>query len=376
MAERNLLREALRAEYQAVKWTIPDDFMSFEHFRRVVMDMDMSSSPGYPYQLSFATNGSFLGSRGDGTFDENILRQHWLTTLERIRNREVDPIKLFVKPEPHKVSKVEKKSWRLISSVSVMDQIIDHMLFDPMNKKMVDEYLSIVPQIGWAPVYLGWTNIPLCGVAMDKSGWDWTVRPWLCEEVLELRKALCQNLTAEWIDLAEWRYRALFESPMFVTSGGHFLRQLNPGVMKSGCVNTISDNSIMQDILNKVVELETGLTSTWMKTMGDDTYQSDPGDIPTYVECLRKYCLVKEVKNRAEFAGFEFQYNHIEPLYFGKHCWTLLHATPEVASDIATAYALLYHKSRRSRLVKSILRKLGYVPSDAWLDMIWDTEDE
>lgn len=369
------MREALRIEYQPIAWRIPENFLSYEHFRSVVFGMDMTSSPGYPYQLSYATNGAYLGSRGNGTFDENVLRQVYLSVLERIRTKESDPIKLFVKPEPHKPSKAEKKAWRLISSVSVIDQIIDQMLFDPMNQKMVSEFVTIVPQIGWAPVYQGWANMPLTGIAMDKTGWDWSVRPWLLEEVLELRKSLCLNLTSQWVELAEWRYKCLYESPIFVTSSGHFLRQKSPGVMKSGCVNTISDNSIMQDILNKVVELETGCCSTWMRTMGDDTLQSEPQDLPTYLQALKKYCIVKGVQNRVEFAGFDFQMDYVEPLYHSKHCYNLLHVRPEVARDFATSYALLYHRSRRARLVKRIVSYLGYVPSDAWLDEIWDGEE-
>lgn len=375
-AELDLMREALRIEYQPIAWELPQDFLSFDHFRRVVADMDMTSSPGYPYQLAYTTNGDYLGYRGDGTFDENILRQIYLGVCEKIRTRESDPIKLFVKPEPHKDSKCEKKAWRLISSVSVLDQIIDHMLFDPMNILMIDEYVNIVPQIGWAPFYQGWANMPLTGVAMDKSGWDWSVRPWLIEEVLWLRGALCKNITQQWTELAAWRYSELFGAPVFVTSSGHFLRQKQPGVMKSGCVNTIADNSIMQDILNKVVEMETGLSSSWMRTMGDDTLQSDPGDIGSYVQSLKRYCIVKEIKNRVEFAGFDFEVEYVEPIYHSKHCWNLLHTRPDVVQEMATSYALLYHRSRRARLIKRIVRELGYVPSDAWLDSIWDGEEE
>lgn len=370
----NLMREALRQEYQTVRWKIRKDFLSYEHFRDVVSDMDMTATPGYPYQLSFQTNGTFLGYRGDGTFDEDILRQQYRVTMDRIRHRECDPIRLFIKPEPHKSSKREKQSWRLISAVSVMDQIIDHLLFDEMNKNMVEEHLTIVPQVGWAPLYLGWTNIPFGGVAMDKSGWDWSAKPWLFEETLNLRKALCENLSEQWSELAAWRYECLFGTPVFVTSGGQFLRQKQPGVMKSGCVNTITDNSIMQDILNKVVEIETGECSPWMKSMGDDTYQATPRDLRTYVAALSKYCIVKDVKSAAEFAGFSFSVDYVEPLYFGKHCYNLLHAPSAHKAELAVSYSLLYHRSRKARLIKSICAQLGYVPGDSWLDSIWDGE--
>lgn len=369
--------DSLTREYEPVRWSIPSDFMTYAHFRRIVEDLDMTSTPGYPYQLSYPTIGRFLGYDGHGSFDENQLAQVYRMVMERVGNRDVDPIRLFIKPEPHKSSKVQKGAWRLISAVSIMDQIVDHMLFDAMNQKMVENYAYIVPQIGWAPLGGGWMTMPTQGVAMDKSGWDWTVKPWLIKVVFELRKRLCNNLTQRWAELAEWRYSALFDKPIFVTSSGDLFQQRQPGVMKSGCVNTISDNSIMQDVLNKVVELETGICSTWMKTMGDDTLQASPGSadqLDRYVQCLRKYCVVKDVKCAVEFAGFRFNVRNIEPLYFAKHCFSLLYASEADSPEIAMSYSLLYHRSRKSGPIKAVCRQLGYVPADAWLDAIWDYE--
>nr|UGO57169.1 MAG: hypothetical protein 2 [Riboviria sp.] len=370
----DIIVEALRVEYQPARWRIPSDFLTFEHFRRVVKDMEMTSSPGYPYLLTTPTIGRYLGYDGDGGFDENRLRVVWREVQERIENKTSDPIRLFIKPEPHKSKKRDQKAWRLISSVSVLDQIIDHMLFDPMNDKIVLAHFDVVPQVGWCPIKGGWTHMPCSGLAMDKSGWDWTVRPWLLEIVLRLRGELCENVDAKWLELAKWRYGELFNQPFLVTSGGQLFRQRNPGVMKSGCVNTITDNSIMQDILNKVVELETGQCSSWMLTMGDDTLQSPPEDLGVYIQCLRKYCIVKDAKASVEFAGFRFDPEHVEPLYFGKHAFSLLHANQKDAPDYARAYALLYHKSRRSSLVRSLCEYLGYVPSESYLDGLWNFE--
>lgn len=335
----------------------------------------MTSSPGYPYMTQYADNASFFGYK-EGVFDEGRKWSIYRMVVERLRARDCDPIRLFIKPEPHKESKRQKKSWRLISSVSVVDQIIDHLLFGEFNKKIQDNHVYQVPQIGWAPVKQGWMHMPTQGVAMDKSGWDWTVLPWLSELVLQLRVALCVNVTEEWKSLAAWRYECLFGAPLFVTSGGHLLKQRQPGVMKSGCVNTIVDNSIMQDILNKVVECRTGLHSSWMMTMGDDTLQSHPGDIAAYVSELRKYCNVKDVVYGVEFAGFRFMLDRVEPLYTAKHCFTLLHVDPRLVEETAAAYALLYHRSRKGALIKSILRQVADLPSDAWLDEIWDGEDD
>lgn len=367
--------EALRIEYRRSKWEIPADFLQFSHFQRVVEDMDMSSSTGYPYLTMYSSNRDFFGDV-EGVKDENRLWAIYRMVTEQIRLRVADPIRLFIKPEPHKVSKIEKRAFRLISSVSVIDQIIDHMLFDDFNFKIQDNHVYQVPQIGWAPIKQGWMHMPTQGVAMDKSGWDWTVRPWLLQMVLELRKSTCVNLVKEWEDLATWRYQQLFANPMFVTSGGHLLQQKQPGVMKSGCVNTITDNSIMQDILNKVVEIRTGICSSWMMTMGDDTLQAHPGDVDGYISELKKYCLVKDVVYGVEFAGFRFKLNHVEPLYTAKHCFNLLHLEQPVAAETAAAYALLYHRSEKASLIKYIAGQVTELPSNDWLDEIWDGESD
>lgn len=335
----------------------------------------MTSSPGYPYMVQYSSNASFFGY-DNGKFDEGRKWAIYRMVIERLRVRDSDPIRLFIKPEPHKESKRQKKAWRLISSVSVVDQIVDHLLFDGFNQKIQENHVYQVPQVGWAPVKQGWMHMPIQGVAMDKSGWDWTVLPWLPELVLQLRVSLCNNLTQEWLELASWRYNSLFGEPLLVTSGGHLLKQRQPGVMKSGCVNTIVDNSIMQDILNKVVECRTGLCSPWMMTMGDDTLQSNPGDIKGYVSELKKYCVVKDVVFGVEFAGFRFYLDRIEPLYTAKHCFTMLHLEEHLAEETAAAYALLYHRSSKGPLIKSILKQVSNLPSDAWLDEIWDGEGD
>lgn len=351
--------------------------MQYSHYKRVVENIDMSSSPGYPYMTMYTSNAHFFGYE-DGQVDEGRNWAIYRMVIERLRARDCDPIRLFIKPEPHKESKRQKKAWRLISSVSVVDQIIDHMLFDEFNQQVMSHFFSQVPQVGWAPVKQGWMHMPTQGIAMDKSGWDWTVRPWLFELVLQLRADLCVNITDEWLDLASWRYRSLFQEPLFVTSGGVLFKQKQPGVMKSGCVNTIIDNSIMQGVLDKVVELKTGIGSAWMMTMGDDTLQSpfaNRAQEESYVRELSKYCLVKDVEHAVEFAGFRFNLNWVEPLYTSKHCFVLLHLEDAYAKETVASYALLYHRSRKGPTIKSIAGQIADLPSDSWLDCIWDGED-
>nr|UGO57123.1 MAG: hypothetical protein 2 [Riboviria sp.] len=298
----------------------------------------------------------------------------WELVLRRLLERDVDPIRLFIKPEPHKESKLVEGRYRLISSVSVIDQIIDTMLFGPMNEMMVKNVVYLPSKFGWSPYVGGWRLMPRGGqLALDKSSWDWTVCGWCCEMVLEIRKRLCKNLTQEWLELAEWRYKELFGQPWFITSGGQLLRQREPGVMKSGCVNTISDNSIMQVILHVRVCSEIGVEPGPILSMGDDTLQEPVENQEEYERVLARYCKVKETHRRVEFAGHIFSGMRVEPAYWSKHCFQMLHADPAIVPDLGISYSLLYHRSNKKRLVQSILAEMGAeLPPDEMLDVVFD----
>lgn len=360
--------------FRDCRWKIPDDFMQRTHYERVVCErLDWTSSPGYPYMRRAPTN-SDLFEVVDGVPSESALEFMWNVVQQQLADRTADPIRLFVKPEPHKLKKLEQGRYRLISSVSVVDQIIDHMLFATMNSAMVENHVFIPPKVGWAPVRGGWRLIPgQKWMALDKSAWDWTVQPWFCEMTLELRSRLCVNLTDEWLDLATWRYKQLFVSPMLITSGGYLLRQRNPGVMKSGCVNTITDNSIMQVLLHLRVCLEIDEDPGPLYTMGDDTLQKPVSDVTAYIDQTSMYSLVKEVTMANEFAGNRFIGNRVEPLYKGKHAYTLLHLNPEILGSLAQSYTLLYHRSSYRDLMEKVFLQMGQeIPSRRYRDAIFD----
>lgn len=307
--------------------------------------------------------------------DPKKLLIYWDVVKQRIEDRTSDPIRLFVKPEPHLNKKIEEGRFRLISSVSIVDQIIDHMLFDPMNDLMVSNWPLVPPKVGWSEKWGGWKIMPRkTWLAIDKSSWDWTVQSWMIDIIFELRKRLCANLSDTWVNLAQWRYEQLYVCPVFVTSGGLYLRQVHPGVMKSGCVNTISDNSIMQVLLHHRVCFELGIKPGNLMSMGDDTLQEIPDDLEVYLERLGSFCKVKQAIKANEFAGMRFfPSGRIEPLYKGKHAFILLHVLPEILPDLAMAYTLLYHRSSYRNLMENVFLEMGQkVPSRAIRDCIMD----
>lgn len=355
----------LEEAFGPARWEIPDDFMSYEHYERVVQDLDWTSSPGYPYLLNAPTNGSFFQVQ-NGIPSEEAKHRVWQLLTQRLLDRSCDPIRLFIKPEPHKVAKIETGRFRLISAVSVVDQIIDSMLFGEMNKNMVRHCLEIPSKFGWSPYVGGWKVVPQKGLAIDKSSWDWTMQGWLFQIILELRSRLCLTVGKRhklWQELASWRYEALFGSPEFILSNGLVLQQSQPGVMKSGCVNTIADNSIAQVVLHLRVCLEMGIPAGWIWSMGDDTLQEPLRDEGSYLASLSRYCIVKESTHLIEFAGHQFRKDSIEPSYFQKHCFNLLHADSDVVADLAVSYALLYHKSKKRDFIHHVIRELGGIPA-------------
>lgn len=362
---------------RAAKWHVPSDFMTYPHFLRVVFNVDMTSSPGYPYMKVASNNAQFF-NYVDGQFDSDRLQQIWIMIQNQINEKVSDPIRLFIKPEPHSIKKMETGRYRLISSVSIIDQIIDAMLHGELNQELIDNWIYTPVRVGWSPLNGGWRRMPFVPkqMAIDKSSWDWTAQPWLFEVALEVRKRLCYNLTTKWADLADWRCQQLFGNPRFITSGGLLLRQLQPGVMKSGCYNTLMDNSIMQLILHAAVCHTLSIPIGGIIAMGDDTLQDDlPEPLRSqYMAELSMYCNIKVCKTATEFCGFTFHVSgEIEPNYRGKHAYKMLYMSDKIADSMAESYTLMYHRSRFSSLIDNFFRKMGLqFKTRAQRDLLYD----
>lgn len=363
--------------FSAARWSIPEDFLEYSHYLRVVMQLDWTSSPGHPYCRTAPSNGILFRVK-DGIPDQDKIDYYWNLVQYKIAHKIPDKIRIFIKGEPLVAKKVQNKQYRLISSVSVIDQIIDHMLFGPMNTNIIRNYPELPTRIGWSPFDGGYRMIPKTKwLAIDKSKWDWTVKPWMLDMELELRIRLCSNMNETWRELACLRYRHLYNNPEFICSNGITFKQITPGIMKSGCVNTITTNSIIQVLLHTRVCLELEQDIYPILVMGDDTLQYPVTNTGDYVDKLKEYCLVKHFKNANEFAGVEFkQDGTVEPLYKGKHAYTLLHLNPEYLQEIAASYTLLYHRSSDKTFFRSLFEDMGItIPTESRQDEIWESEE-
>lgn len=369
----NIIINDVVSHLQCLKWEVPSDFLTYDHFIRELQEVDPNSSPGYPYCLSRSNNRQYLGLTGS-TYDEQKVKDLYQSCLNYISGElGADPIRLFIKPEPVSLKKYENKAYRLISSVSIRDRMVDAMLFGEMNRLVVEKWVESSIKVGWTPVGGGWKFMSyLPQQAADRSGWDWSVKGWLLEATLEIRKRLMKGSNNLWIDLATKRYKDLFLNPLFVTSKGLFLKQLQAGVQKSGCFNTIIDNSIMQLLLHAFACRSLDLDWGVIIAVGDDTLQTTQPQ--RYYDFLRKYCYLKEVENVSEFCGFRFLPGGIvDPVHFSKHMFNIKYMSPKVAESMSLSYSVVYHRSSKKSLMKSIFRTCGYHPlSEFELDVIWD----
>nr|QLL27740.1 putative RdRp [Leveillula taurica associated sobemo-like virus 1] len=325
----------------------------------------MSSSPGYPYTSQAPTNGEWLKWNGveADPFQLDVL---WHDTQVVLSGQWDTVLKCFIKREPHKLSKVEEGRYRLIMASPLCVQMAWHMLFDFMNDLEIKEAYNIPCQQGIAMVGGGWKAYKKqwesIGTthALDKKAWDWTAPYWTILMDLELRYRLGRgDHMNRWYVIAKILYDQMFEHPKILTSGGIMLRQVVPGIMKSGIVNTISTNGHCQCFIHAAVCLMLGLPfKPWPRCCGDDTLSHllHCCDLGAYNRLGVK---IKSVSDTMEFCGHEFRDSGPVPLYWLKHLKKLQFVSDDVLPQYLDSMARMYVHTIHYDFWERIARLLG-----------------
>lgn len=332
----------------------------------------MASIPGVCSLTRFgSTIGEVLGYDGE-SFDPDrveILRLEVLARFEYLLegSYHCDPIKVFIKQEPHKVSKLKEGRLRLISAVSVIDTMVDRMLFQRIFKKVVSEPLSTPVAIGWSPVQSGaaYLRMHLSGKTFDtdKKHWDWTFPWWL---LVDSYKVLLQIASPApwWEAVALRRFKCLFKYARFSFPDGQVVDQREKGIMKSGCYLTLLMNSLGQWILHEHAQLSLGVNVKFI-CFGDDGTQEHSEHDDKFVAFYEKLGFKVEhgVHDNIEFCGFHiFANSKFLPAYKDKHVFMLRHLTldPTIAVQTLQSYQYLYWFDRAFLdFVRSIAKSRG-----------------
>lgn len=223
--------------------------MSFEKnfghmFIIALSNVDPHASPGDCQLSNFgSTNAQVLGYDSDGFF--NVERVKLLYDLVKFRMVQLlgsepvaDPIRLFVKREPHKAKKLEEGRLRLISSVSLIDSFVDRILFQRLQMNQIDKVGKTPIMVGWSPAAGGYRMLSAMCVAredqdylmIDKTAWDWTVKGWMTKALRDIIINLSPGAPDWWIRIVKNRFKLLFRNPIFSFGDGSRAKQQVPGL--------------------------------------------------------------------------------------------------------------------------------------------------
>lgn len=346
--EQSSILYHMEQAYEQARWALPDDFDSIEAFERALTRVDMTSSPGYPYCREAPTNGEWLGWNGIEC-DAFRQRRLWYDTCTVLQGKYDMYLKSFVKLEPHKISKVEEHRWRLIMAAPLPVQMAWHMLFDYQNDCEIKKAYYIPSQQGlklpgghWKLYRQQWINSGYdCG--LDKSAWDWTAPYWALMLDLDFRTRMGRGRRkADWRAIAEILYDQMFYRPVIMLSDGTLWQQTVGGIMKSGCVTTISTNSHIQVMIHLLACWDVGV-SIWPLPVacGDDTLQTQLQS--SNLDAYRKYGVcVKQASAGLEFVGHDFLETGPWPVYMPKHVKKLLYVSDDILPQYLDSMARMY----------------------------------
>lgn len=277
--------------YSRSRWKVDDKFISRPRILEKIRALRGSSSPGVPYIIgaqngfSVNTNSDFVDAWGEEAIVGFVEKRIQLLLDGQLDS---DPVRLFIKNEPHKKSKAVNHAWRLIWSVSVIDQLIDALLFDDLLQAQINNHQQIPSKPGFSLYYGGSDRLmreakqAAVNVAcIDKQSWDWTVPGWLYDWNLQIYTRLCdfssKDSESKWSQLAKQRF-ALLSCGKICFSDGRVFQQTERGIVRSGGKLTICMNSMSQVLLKIAATLKKfgsfDFREDWIIAQGDDTIEN------------------------------------------------------------------------------------------------------
>lgn len=298
-----------------------------EDFKQAVFSLELDAGVGVPYiaygprsHRGWVEDPSMLPILARLVFDRlqkmSKARFEDMNAVELVQAGLCDPIRLFVKGEPHKQSKLDEGRYRLIMSVSLVDQLVARVLFQNQNKREIACWRAVPSKPGFGlstddqvaeftaalakdfgvtpdDFVSHWHQFVL---PTDCSGFDWSVAEWMLQDDMEVRNRLTENNNDLTRHLRACWLRCISRSVLCL-SDGSLLAQEIPGVQKSGSYNTSSSNSRIR----VMAAYHSG--ATWCCAMGDDALESVDSDLDHYKTLGFKV----EVSKQLEFCSHIFE---------------------------------------------------------------------
>lgn len=343
----------------------------------VSCEIKEDSSPGAPLMAISPINRDLIAMTGDMVNNlvynriNSIIALKQLPTLrEAIESGLTDPIRIFIKQEPHKISKIKEGRLRLISSVSLIDQVIDRFIYTAQNEAEINCWKDIPTKCGTGlsldsqqqELYSNIKKISRKLFSSDVKGWDWNYKEWQ-HKVEAIRRMMAWGYSFDYSYCAAFNlvnynalpsivklliFRTKFLSyNLLMLSDGTIVTHGKPGWQKSGSYITLSANSSQRTILPIII------ADSSPAVMGDD--------------CVEDACdrSLEEITNGYTKFGFNITDGKFiegdEPIEFCSHLLYKDRAIPQNQVKMAFKYL---HSNLRDTLEQQdqIINDLRYAP--------------
>lgn len=334
-------------------------------------NIKMRASPGFPLMYQYQTNEEVLRDLGRDTVKAMVLErlnriaaapleafQTW-TALELCDAGLCDPVRVFVKSEMHPQRKMLSGKMRLIMSVSLVDQLVERVLYQLQNNAEIDDWERCPSKPGMGLHDYGLSSLAgtfenmRSALGTDVSGFDWGI----VQQLLDVEAAYRAGLVGApfFSDTMFSRRVRLLGLSVLVFGDGTVVEQKVPGFQKSGSYNTSAGNSHIRVIVEKMI----GGPTTEVCAMGDDCVGDL--DIPVGILSLQyaHYGLDVRVMDKfssgqMEFCAYRFTPDGVEPVRPVKMLSAFLYNWPleEFYEDRVEA---LRYELRHSPMLEEIL---------------------
>lgn len=340
---------------------VDENWASRENFLSELRNLDLTSSPGWPYMRSASTIKQWLGADDFGNYDEQRVEMLWYDTQQVLAGTYEHWFRVFVKDEPHKAAKVKAGRWRLIIAASLPVQMAWRLCFSRQNDWLNENPYSTPSAHGLVFAHGGWRRFKAhcqsAGIrySRDISAWDINAPGWVFRLIREFRTRM--RGPDSWRTVVSGLYRDAFKDSRLLFSRGFVLQQTFEGFMKSGLFNTIADNSLAMVMMHVLASFRARVPVGAVWATGDDVLQSYISD--GYIRELEGLgCKVKEYSQCLDFMGTNFS-KKPKPMYFHKHIVNAITVKVDVLPDLLDSYLRLYAYSDRRLLWETFAQVMG-----------------
>jgi hypothetical protein len=254
---------------------------------KAAQQVALDSTPGFPCSRIANTNKAVLESHGDAIVDKAVERLFKIlledvpaSAEEILREDWHDPCTPFIKREPHPSRKSVDGKWRIVSCLSIVDQLVERVILSRaiFSIKLKYPYSDVVIGIGFTDQMNEEFHsrvrqrIGPDVTSTDISGWDRVLGATWLQEAAESVIRSEQSKSPNW-QRAVRNHAYMMVRPSFIIPNGTnslIVTRIRPGGQISGGYQTTAYNGLARVDVSNVAGSDICIAA------GDDALESFP----------------------------------------------------------------------------------------------------